>query len=91
MNLERNIRLVLVAPGPDHAPVLTRTGQILVFGTAVALIILRRPDAILNPQFWAEDGVLWYANAYNLGIVRSLLMTDAGYYQTLCRITGAIA
>ena len=64
----RNIRLALVAPGPDHTPVLARTGQILVFGTAVALIIVRRPDAILNVQFWAEDGVLWYASAYNLGL-----------------------
>jgi hypothetical protein len=66
------LRLALIAPGPNHTPVLTRSGQILLFAVAVALIILRRPDAILNPQFWAEDGVLWYADPYNVGIIRSL-------------------
>ena len=87
----RNTRLALIAPGSDGAPVLTRSGQILLFGVAVTLIILRRPDALLNPQFWAEDGVLWYADPYNNGILRSLLIPVAGYFQSLCRITGALA
>lgn len=25
---------------------------------AVLLAVLRRPDALLNPQFWAEDGTI---------------------------------
>ncbi len=87
----RTIRLALITPGPDRTPVLTNLGQILVFATAVALIFLRRPDAFLNPQFWAEDGVAWYAHPYQFGIIQSLFIPVAGYLQTLCRITGSIA
>jgi len=34
---------------------------------AVIAIVSRRPDVILHPQFYAEDGVVWYAQAYSLG------------------------
>jgi hypothetical protein len=63
---------------------------ILLFISAFSIIVLRRPDAILNPQFWAEDGALWYANAYNDGI-RSVLIPQNGYLQTISRIVAAIA
>ncbi len=38
-----------------------------------ALLILRRPDAVLHAQFWAEDGVVWFADAYNFGALQALL------------------
>src|SRR5438874_1851777 len=38
-----------------------------VFFVAFFVIFLRRPDAILNAQFYAEDGKYWFAEAYNLG------------------------
>lgn len=55
------------------------------------LIIIRRPDAILNPQFWAEDGVLWFGQAYSSGWVNALFLPVTGYFQTLARIGGSIA
>ncbi len=55
------------------------------------LIFSRRPDAVLNPQFWAEDGAIWYADAYNHGIIYSFLMPVAGYYQTISRLIGVFA
>lgn len=55
------------------------------------LIFSRRPDAVLNPQFWAEDGKLWYAEAYNYGIIHSFLTPVAGYYQTISRLVAAFA
>jgi len=64
--------------------------HILIFISAFSIIVLRRPDAILNPQFWAEDGALWYANAYNDGI-RSVLIPQNGYLQTISRLVAAIA
>src|SRR6202041_1206329 len=48
------------------------------------VVISRRPDAILTPQFWAEDGFIWYGDAYAEGL-RSLLHPDSGYLQSLPR------
>jgi hypothetical protein len=68
----------------------SRLGNIL-FHAAIGLIaslivISRRPDVILNPQFFAEDGARWYVDAYNLGL-RSLLVPESGYLHTLTRLT----
>ena len=52
---------------------------------AAALVVARRPDAVTRPQFYAEDGTYWFADAYNLGL-RALLQSNAGYLQTLPRL-----
>jgi hypothetical protein len=33
--------------------------QVCIFMTAFAILISRRPDALFNAQFWAEDGKYW--------------------------------
>lgn len=60
------------------------------FLAAAALVFSRRPDAFLNAQFFAEDGVVWYSNAYQLGL-RSLLLPEAGYLHTLSRLAALLA
>lgn len=62
-----------------------------VFLLACAIIISRRPDMILRPQFWAEDGEVWFAGAYNHGWWRPLFHTEVGYFQTLPRLAAALA
>lgn len=57
----------------------------------MAVVVMRRPDAILDPQFWAEDGKIWFANAHNLGALHSLLLPQNGYLQTLSRLVAAVA
>jgi len=59
---------------------------LLALPAALLLIISRRSDAVFNAQFWAEDGKLWYADAYNYGALHSLLTPEAGYYQTFSRL-----
>ncbi len=65
--------------------------QVVAFALAGALIILRQPGAILNAQFFIEDGHVWFAEAYNLGWLTSLLRTYSGYYQTLPRLAAGLA
>lgn len=62
-----------------------------VFLFAVALIFLRRPDALLHAQFWAEDGAVWYRHAHDLGALRPFLMTQDGYFSTYLRIAALAA
>lgn len=56
-----------------------------------ALLFLRRPDAVLHAQFWAEDGVVWFADAYNFGALKALLRARDGYLQTVPRVAAAAA
>lgn len=55
------------------------------------IIFSRRPDAVLNPQFWAEDGKIWYADAYNRGAIYSFFASEAGYYQTISRLVAVVS
>jgi hypothetical protein len=66
-------------------------GHICIFIAALAIIISRRPDAVFNAQFWAEDGTVWYEEAYNLGVIHSLFTTHTGYFQTASRLTAGFA
>jgi hypothetical protein len=56
-----------------------------VFLIAFLIVCSRRPDVILNPQFYAEDGAYWFADAYRFGL-HSLLMTQSSYLHTFTRI-----
>ena len=64
--------------------------QAIAFSVAFLIVCSRRPDAILNAQFYAEDGGVWYPEAYNYGL-HSLFMPHAGYLNTLIRIVALIA
>ncbi len=64
--------------------------MLIVAVVAWALIVSRRPDAIFNAQFWAEDGI-WYSQAYNLGALHTLLIPDAGYLLVIPRLTAAFS
>jgi hypothetical protein len=58
-----------------------------IFLVAFALLVSRRPDALLNAQFYSEDGIYWYADAYHFGW-RCLLLPLGGYLNSLSRIIG---
>lgn len=53
--------------------------------------ISRRIDSVTSPQFWAEDGAIWYANAYNMGPFSPFLVPVSGYFQTVSRVGAAIS
>lgn len=68
------------------------TFQAGIWLTAFLIIFSRRPDAILNAQFFAEDGKFWYADAYQFGL-RCLLMPDriGGYFHTASRLVALVS
>lgn len=55
-----------------------------------ALIVSHDFTSVSNPQFWAEDGAVWYREAYTYG-AESLLREHTGYYQFLPRLVALIA
>jgi hypothetical protein len=66
--------------------------HLLVVLVGFLIIFSRRPDAILNAQFWAEDGQRWYADAYQFGI-RCLLIPDelGGYFHSVSRLAALVS
>jgi hypothetical protein len=64
--------------------------QVVVFLAVLVAIFSRLPGALLHPQFFAEDGWVWYQQAYNLHWFRSLGITQAGYLQTLPRLVAGV-
>ena len=64
---------------------------VAIYLFACAVVIARRPDAILHAQFFAEDGRVWFADAYNFGWWAALFRPQVGYFQTLPRLGAALA
>jgi hypothetical protein len=62
-----------------------------IFLIACVILVSRRPDAVFHPQFFAEDGHIWFADAYNFGWLAALLRTQDGYLQTLPRLGASLA
>lgn len=69
-----------------HLPKLAWPLAIVVTATIVAL---RRPDAFRHAQFWAEDGEVWFADAYNRGW-SALVAPYSGYLVTVPRLVAAV-
>jgi hypothetical protein len=58
---------------------------------ATILMISHRPDALFRPQFYAEDGVVFFADAYNIGGIKAFLMPYSGYLLFVPRLVAFIA
>jgi hypothetical protein len=54
------------------------------------LLSLHNSRALVNAEFWGEDGPVWYAEAYDYGIL-SLTSPRGGYLNSIQRIIGFIA
>ena len=64
--------------------------QLVAFVAVFIAVFSRLPGALLHPQFFAEDGWVWYQQAYNLHWLRSLGIAQAGYLGTLPRLVAGL-
>lgn len=64
---------------------------IAIFIVAAVIIITRRPDIINHPQLWAEDGKAFLEPVWNQGFLTSIMTPRDGYFQSLPKITMALA
>lgn len=59
--------------------------------TSGLILLLRGHGFFLHSSFFAEDGKIWFADAYNYGAFRALVIPYSGYLSTAQRISAAIA
>jgi hypothetical protein len=75
----------------DAAALVSRPAVLCLFGLSFSVVLFTRcPAMILHPEFWAEDGVIWYADAYTAGWY-SLFFPQNGYLQTISRLVALAA
>ncbi|MDD5010851.1 MAG: hypothetical protein PHQ00_01880 [Phycisphaerae bacterium] len=55
------------------------------------ILFCRRPEALLEPQFFAEDGSVFFKDAYELSFLSSVMKTYAGYYHIVPRLFAEFA
>src|SRR5512134_1888460 len=65
--------------------------QLLLAAGLTLLLFLRKPESLLHPQFWAEDGQLFFQQAWNQGFLASLLEPMSGYLHTFPRLVAGIS
>lgn len=65
--------------------------MLILMLVAAAMILARNPSVLAHARFWAEDGAVWYAQAYNLGWLHALLVPDGGYLNLFPRLAASMA
>lgn len=76
----------------DSAPNQSRPGVTLLLALGFfAAAASRRPSTLLNAQFWAEDGAVFYAQARDLGFPAALTIPYAGYLLTMPRLVASVS
>lgn len=63
----------------------SRDKLLLLFGITTIIMFIRKTDSIIHPQFWAEDGTVFFLQQYNQG-VSALFEPYAGYLHVVPRL-----
>ncbi len=79
----------LELPGPRDG--LTTGWQFAVYALVTLALFSRGPGFLTHAQFYAEDGAIWFAQAYNGGWLHSLTVPQAGYLNTIPRLAAGLA
>lgn len=63
----------------------------LVFALLGLLLLARQPEDLLRPQFNAEEGSIFFQQAYNDGFWSTLFAPASGYFHLTLRLTAGLA
>jgi hypothetical protein len=59
--------------------------KLSILSLASLVLLIRRTDSFINPQFWAEDGAIFFAEQYYYGL-SVITQPYAGYLQLIPRL-----
>jgi hypothetical protein len=69
----------------------TQRARIAVFLLFAFVVLLRQPALLLNPRFFCEEGMIYYAYALHHPMLDALLRTAAGYYSLVQNVSALLA
>lgn len=64
---------------------------VLTLALCALIIALRKRGSFLNAQFWAEDGLIWFQQAYDNGFWRTIFEPYSGTISVVTRMAGYLA
>ena len=65
--------------------------RLLLGALLAALLLLRSPGRLLHPQFWAEDGTVFFQDAFNHGFLQTILQPASGYLHSFPRLVAGLS
>src|SRR5512139_1888487 len=65
--------------------------RLLLGALLAALLLLRNPASLLHPQFWAEDGTLFFQQAFDSGFLSTVLQPASGYLHAFPRLVAGLS
>lgn len=66
--------------------------KVIVLAVVIFFVLwLRRPDSLLNAQFWAEDGSIFFRERVLIGFWGTIFRTYAGYSHLIPRLIAEVA
>ncbi len=84
----------MASPGllPPSSATRNRAGVFVLLGLAIFVAhFSRSPDVLLKPQFWAEDGAVFYQQAHEFGFLHSVLIPYSGYLHLFPRLVAGLS
>lgn len=63
---------------------------LLIVAIATIILLIRKTDSFLNPQFWAEDGVIFFLQQYDKG-TSAIFQPYSGYLHLVPRLIALFA
>ena len=72
-------------------PIAGNRERILLIAGFAAFTVLRFPDVLRHGRFWAEEGLLFYANAWTLPWWQALFYQHVGYVSFIANAAGLLA
>lgn len=75
----------------SYNPDKSLTSFLFVLSTVLSILILlyRKPEALTKPQFFAEDGVIFFQQCFQSG-ARSIFISSAGYLHLIPRFVALL-
>jgi hypothetical protein len=72
-------------------PIKSQPERTLLVLAFLALTAICFPNVLLQRRFWAEEGLVFYANAWSLSWWEALLFPSQGYINAVPNIAGLLA
>lgn len=74
----------------EQSATFSKSRTASIFLLILGITIFRAPDALYNPQFWAEDATEWFDDAYHQGAI-SLFNLYGGYLNIFQRLVAILS
>lgn len=75
----------------DSFQVAELTQKVICLLLIIVVMVIRKPELLIDPRFFQEEGSIYFPHAFNHGFVDNLFMQYGGYYALITNLAASIA